>query len=165
MRIHSHPLSTGFAVRQAHVCVCACVRVCVSNNVLLCPPATSGDPVGLFTSFDLAEAGTLSFSIAPFRTGLFNVTVAAQDDGGTFNGGVDTAYVTFLLRILPEDKNPVFTVRYHMCIQSACEMRARKKELERAYLSDVISRMIAISRAFERLNLFAPNGTRTHARA
>ncbi len=89
---------------------------------LLCRAATSSSPVGLFTSFDLAEAGSLSFTIAPFRTGLFNVTVAAKDDGGTSNGGVDTAYVTFLLLILPEDKTPVFTVRHcdDVCILSVC---------------------------------------------
>lgn len=70
----------------------------------------SSNAAGLFTAFSLSERGTLSFSIARFRTGVFTVKVRVQDDGGTADGGVDTAIIPFNLTITPVDIIPTFTV-------------------------------------------------------
>jgi len=52
-------------------------------------------------------AGTLSFTPAPDATGSSVITVRAQDDGGTGNGGIDTsAAQTFTLTVSPLNDAP-----------------------------------------------------------
>ncbi len=52
--------------------------------------------------------GVLTFTPAPFATGSTTVSVVAKDDGGTANGGRDTAAVAgFTLSIVPRNQPPV----------------------------------------------------------
>ena len=56
----------------------------------------------------ISPTGTLSFMPATNATGLAVVTVTAQDNGGTANGGQDTsAPQTFTLTIVPANQPPV----------------------------------------------------------
>ena len=62
--------------------------------------ATGGQPA-------VAPDGTLSFTLAPNAYGAATVTVTAQDNGGTANGGNDTsAPQTFTIGVAPQ---PAFT--------------------------------------------------------
>ncbi|MEO8034176.1 MAG: Ig-like domain-containing protein, partial [Acidobacteriota bacterium] len=58
----------------------------------------------------VSGSGTLSFLLAPNANGSATVTVAAHDDGGTANGGVDTsAAQTFTITVTPVNDAPSFT--------------------------------------------------------
>ena len=58
----------------------------------------------------ISPAGTLTFTPAANATGTATVTVRAQDNGGTLNGGVDTsAAQTFTITLKPLNQNPVCT--------------------------------------------------------
>jgi hypothetical protein len=54
----------------------------------------------------LDNSGTLTFTPANNASGLALVTVVAQDDGGTANGGVDRSTNTFLLAVASPDNQP-----------------------------------------------------------
>ena len=53
----------------------------------------------------VAPDGTLTFTPAQGAFGTANVTVTAQDDGGTANGGQDTASISFQIVIAPLPPN------------------------------------------------------------
>ncbi|HEY2090520.1 MAG TPA: Ig-like domain-containing protein, partial [Thermoanaerobaculia bacterium] len=58
----------------------------------------------------VASDGTLTYTAAANATGVATVTVAAHDDGGTANGGVDTsANQTFVITITAVNDTPSFT--------------------------------------------------------
>src|SRR5579884_1919229 len=77
------------------------------------PPDESGQTLTVTTSndnpslFDVAgqpavdSSGTLTYTPATGAYGTANVTITVQDDGGTANGGVDTATATFTITIAP----------------------------------------------------------------
>ena len=55
--------------------------------------------------------GKLTYTLAPNRNGLANVTVKIHDNGGTANGGIDTsATKTFTINAAPVNDAPTFTV-------------------------------------------------------
>src|SRR4029077_8344559 len=55
-------------------------------------------------------SGTLTFTTAPNANGIATVTIAAHDDGGTANGGIDTsAAQTFTITINSVNDAPSFT--------------------------------------------------------
>ena len=59
----------------------------------------------------IAANGTLTFTPAADAHGAATVTVVAQDNGGTANGGVDTSTVkTFTITVLPVNSAPRVTV-------------------------------------------------------
>jgi len=58
----------------------------------------------------IAPDGTLTFTPAPNANGVATVTVIAQDDGGTDNGGVDvSAPQTFTITVVAVNDPPSFT--------------------------------------------------------
>ncbi len=58
----------------------------------------------------IAPDGTLTYTAAPNASGVATVTVYAQDDGGTANGGDDTSDpVTFTITVLAVNDAPSFT--------------------------------------------------------
>lgn len=58
----------------------------------------------------ISASGVLSFTVAPNAFGTSTVTVTAQDDGGTANGGVDSsAAQSFTITIDPVNDAPSFT--------------------------------------------------------
>jgi hypothetical protein len=72
--------------------------------------ATSTTNAGLFTAAPaISPAGVLTYTAAPDANGTATVTVTAQDDGGTANGGVDTATTTFQLTVTSVNDVPSFT--------------------------------------------------------
>lgn len=72
--------------------------------------AGTASTTGLITSFALGDDGTLHLSVALQRPGTYTISVKTQDNGGTADGGVDTVYVPFTLRIAPVDFPPSFLV-------------------------------------------------------
>ncbi|MEI7733803.1 MAG: Ig-like domain-containing protein, partial [Verrucomicrobiota bacterium] len=54
--------------------------------------------------------GTLTFTTASNANGVATVTIMAQDNGGTANGGTDTATNTFTLTVIPVNDPPVITL-------------------------------------------------------
>ena len=84
------------------------------------PPNESGQTVTFFVSNDnnalfsaqpsISPAGTLTYTAAPNANGSAIVTVYAQDNGGTANGGSDTsATYTFTISIVAVNDAPSFT--------------------------------------------------------
>jgi len=82
------------------------------------PPDEAGQTVSFQTSNDnnalfsaqpaVSAAGTLTFTPAANAFGVANVTVAAKDDGGTANGGMDTAAAqSFVITVDPVNDPPV----------------------------------------------------------
>src|SRR4029077_19248852 len=58
----------------------------------------------------VSASGTLTFTPAPNANGIATVTIAAHDDGGTANGGVDTsAAQTFTITVIAVNDAPSFT--------------------------------------------------------
>jgi hypothetical protein len=72
---------------------------------------TSNDNNALFTAQPaIATDGTLSFTLAADANGSATVSVYAQDDGGTANGGDDTsATQTFTIAVTAVNDTPSFT--------------------------------------------------------
>ena len=72
---------------------------------------TVSSPVpGLFAAGpSLALDGTLTYTLAANANGLATVTVVAQDDGGTVNGGVDRATNSFAIIVTPVNDAPTLT--------------------------------------------------------
>ncbi|MCX8157618.1 MAG: FG-GAP-like repeat-containing protein [Verrucomicrobiae bacterium] len=66
----------------------------------------------LFSSQPQLDAGgTLSFTPEPFVSGFAYISVRVSDDGGTANGGKDTSAIkTFMIRVLPVNQPPVFSL-------------------------------------------------------
>ena len=92
-----------------------------ATNILAGPPGEAAQTVaflvinnnnGLFSSQPaIAADGTLTFTPAPDANGTATVTVRAQDNGGTDNGGVDTSVAhTFAITLLPVNSAPRITV-------------------------------------------------------
>ncbi len=73
--------------------------------------AISPGPNALFSAQPAVNAsGTLTFTPAPNANGIATVTIAAHDDGGTANGGVDTsAAQTFTITVNAVNDAPSFT--------------------------------------------------------
>jgi hypothetical protein len=71
----------------------------------------TNDNNGLFSVQPaVASDGTLTYTAAPGANGVATVTVAAHDDGGTANGGVDTsAPQTFTIVVTAVNDPPSFT--------------------------------------------------------
>jgi len=58
----------------------------------------------------IAPNGTLTFTTAPDANGTATVTVRLKDNGGTYNGGVDTsAPQTFTINVIPVNDAPTLT--------------------------------------------------------
>ncbi len=72
---------------------------------------TSNNNPSLFSSQPtVAPNGTLTYTAAPDANGTATVTIYAQDDGGTANGGNDTsATYTFTITIVAVNDPPSFT--------------------------------------------------------
>jgi hypothetical protein len=71
---------------------------------------SSDDPQLFSVGPAVASDGTLTFTPAPNANGTAQVTVRAQDDGGTANGGSDTsAPQSFTIRVLAVNDAPSFT--------------------------------------------------------
>ena len=72
--------------------------------------STSNDNNALFsTQPALSSAGVLSYTPARAQSGSAVVTVSAKDNGGTANGGQDTATVTFTITVVRVNQPPTFT--------------------------------------------------------
>jgi len=70
--------------------------------------------IRLFTKEDIAANGTLTFTPAPNAIGSATVTVVAQDDGGTANGGVDmSAAQTFTITVTAVNDPPGATFAFN----------------------------------------------------
>ena len=70
-----------------------------SSNTALIP-----DPTVTYTSPN--ATGTLSYIPAANANGTATITVAAQDDGGTANGGDDSFQTTFIVTVTPVNDAP-----------------------------------------------------------
>ncbi|NBV21606.1 MAG: hypothetical protein EBS05_06750 [Proteobacteria bacterium] len=71
---------------------------------------SSGNP-GLFSvAPSVSPAGVLTFTPAANANGSATVTVIAQDDGGTANGGVDKATNTFTISVMAVNHAPSFAL-------------------------------------------------------
>ncbi|MCX6854661.1 MAG: Ig-like domain-containing protein, partial [Verrucomicrobia bacterium] len=58
----------------------------------------------------ISSTGTLTYTLSPTASGSADVSVTAQDNGGTANGGVDsTAAQTFRITVTPVNNPPVVT--------------------------------------------------------
>ncbi|KAF0170930.1 MAG: Uncharacterized protein FD161_4449 [Limisphaerales bacterium] len=88
------------------------------TNIIAGPTNESGQAVGFLTANNnaalfsvppaIAANGTLTFTPATNANGTATVTVRAQDDGGTANGGADTsAPQTFTITVTPVNDAPV----------------------------------------------------------
>jgi hypothetical protein len=55
-------------------------------------------------------AGNLSFTLNPYLFGTAIMTVVAQDNGGTNNGGADTTVATLTITVLPVNNQPTVNV-------------------------------------------------------
>ncbi len=75
--------------------------------------AAADDNAALFTFSgrpSIAPDGTLTFTAAPFASGIARVTVTARDDGGTANGGIDSSTTaSFTITVVPVNQPPTFT--------------------------------------------------------
>jgi RHS repeat-associated protein len=71
----------------------------------------SSDNASLFSAAPAVSSnGTLTYTPAPDANGVATVTVRAQDDGGTANGGVDTSpSQTFTITVTAVNDAPSFT--------------------------------------------------------
>ncbi|MEI7733285.1 MAG: immunoglobulin domain-containing protein [Verrucomicrobiota bacterium] len=58
----------------------------------------------------LALNGTLTFTTATNANGAATVTIMAQDNGGTANGGIDSTTNAFTLTVIPVNDPPVITL-------------------------------------------------------
>ena len=68
---------------------------------------TSNDNPSLFSSQPTVDqTGVLTYTPAPDANGSAEVTVTAQDDGGTANGGHDTTTATFSINVAPVNDAP-----------------------------------------------------------
>src|SRR5262249_14699552 len=72
----------------------------------------SSDNSALFSAQPAVSTnGTLTYTTATNANGFATVTIRAQDDGGTANGGVDTsAPQTFVILVAPVNDPPVLAV-------------------------------------------------------
>ena len=70
---------------------------CIFECTLPPPPAEAD----VFIMFDLLQNGTLLMQTQPGYSGVFRVTIALSDDGGTAFGGIDKSLQSFLLILLP----------------------------------------------------------------
>ena len=61
----------------------------------------------------LDASGTLTFTSAPDAFGVAQVTVIAQDDGGTADGGVNRVTNRFTLLVTPINDRPTFDLRFN----------------------------------------------------
>jgi len=73
--------------------------------------SVSNDNTALFSAQPALSGGTLTFTPALNAVGLATVTVIAQDDGGTANGGVDKATNTFTISVIGVNHAPTFALR------------------------------------------------------
>jgi HD-GYP domain-containing protein (c-di-GMP phosphodiesterase class II) len=72
--------------------------------------STSNTNPGLFAAAPaISPSGVLTYTAAPDANGVATVTVTARDDGGTANGGVDTATGTFQISVTPVNDAPSFS--------------------------------------------------------
>jgi hypothetical protein len=89
-----------------------------ATNISPGPANESGQAVGFLVSNDntglfsaqpaISSSGTLTFTPAPHAYGTAMVTVRAQDNGGTANGGVDTsASQTFTITVNFVNRPPI----------------------------------------------------------
>jgi hypothetical protein len=67
---------------------------------------TSDNPALFSTQPAVAADGTLTFTPADHANGTATVTIVAQDDGGTTNGGVDKRTNTFSIVVTPVNDAP-----------------------------------------------------------
>ena len=73
---------------------------------------TSNDNAALFSALpSVALNGTLTFTPAANAFGVATVTVIAQDNGGTADGGADKSTNTFTIRVLAVNDAPTFVLR------------------------------------------------------
>ena len=106
-------------------------------------PDEIGQSVGFLVSNDnralfsvqptISTDGTLSFELAPDAAGVANLSVYLQDDGGTYNGGINRSpTVTFQITVTPYDQpqnGPTFIVNTtdwstnHACTKHHCSLR------------------------------------------
>jgi alpha-tubulin suppressor-like RCC1 family protein len=103
-----------------------------ATNLLTGPADESGQVVSFLVTNNntsifaaqpaVSSGGTLTFTTATNANGTATVTVRAQDDGGTANGGVDTsAPQTFTITITPVNDPPVvtFTTNYVVVLEDS----------------------------------------------
>jgi subtilisin family serine protease len=68
----------------------------------------TNDHAGLFSAQPaISAAGDLSFTSAKDSNGVANVRVVLKDDGGTANGGIDSAVQTFVITMRPVNDPPM----------------------------------------------------------
>lgn len=80
------------------------------TNQVLGYTLTNANPAAFSAQPAISTNGTLTFAPATNFSGSVVVTVFAQDDGGTANGGVDTAAPqTFTIVVTPVNDAPTFT--------------------------------------------------------
>ena len=80
------------------------------TNQVLGYTLTNANPAAFSAQPAIATNGTLTFTPATNFSGSVVVTVFAQDDGGTANGGVDTAAPqNFTITVTPVNDAPTFT--------------------------------------------------------
>ena len=73
--------------------------------------SVSNDNTALFSVQPTLTGGTLAFTPVLNASGIATVTVIAQDNGGTANGGVDKATNTFTIAIAVVNQAPSFNLR------------------------------------------------------
>ena len=72
--------------------------------------STSTTNAALFSAQpSISQTGVLTYTAAPNANGTATVTVTAKDNGGTANGGIDTATATFQITVTPVNDAPTFT--------------------------------------------------------
>jgi len=76
----------------------------------------------LFSKFELLGNGTLVMQPAKDYVGRFSVTIALKNNGGTAFGGIDTAYKSFLLMLLPSADSLSTTSNQLLLEQSSHEV-------------------------------------------
>ncbi|MHB0969746.1 MAG: cadherin domain-containing protein [Thermoanaerobaculia bacterium] len=68
---------------------------------------TGNTNLGLFAAGPAIDpSGTLSYTLAPDQFGTATLTIALTDNGGTSNGGVDTATLTFTINVAAVNDAP-----------------------------------------------------------
>jgi len=80
---------------------------------------------GLFSKFDLLPDGTMVMQTQEDYVGGFSVTIALKNSGGTAFGGIDTAYQSFLLMLLPSADSVPTTSKHLKLAQNSQQVSHR----------------------------------------
>ena len=106
----------------------------------------------------------LSYTPAADAYGSAHVTVSAQDDGGTANGGHDTTNQTFALTITPVNDAPAFTTSGNVSVlENAGAQSLTWISSKSAGPANEVTQQIAYSTSNDNSSLFTAGGQPTLA--